>query len=109
FYSTSNFFSNQLEIEGQLIRNWHHIVFIRRGNQTLHYLDGELIHTNVVSTQGLNMSHDWYIGTFSANNPYYNELNYNFYGVIDDVYIYNRALNECEIEALYNNIFPPER
>jgi hypothetical protein len=72
-------------------------------------MDGELITIRNVSSSPLNMNHKWFIGTSTGNNPFYNDLNYNFHGKIDDLFIYNRAINECEIEALYRGSFPPER
>ncbi len=48
------------------------------------------------------MNHNWFIGTFSGNNPHYGSFNYSFYGLIDDLRIYNRALSNDEILALYN-------
>lgn len=107
FNTTS--FINELNTGLEIINNWHHIVFIRKGDKTYHYINGELFDIRVNNYSKMDMQHNWYIGTFSGNNPYYNDLNYNFYGVIDDIYIYKRAINECEIEALYKGVFAPER
>jgi hypothetical protein len=48
------------------------------------------------------MNHNLYLGTFSGDNPYYQRLHYNFDGKIDDIRIYNIALKEVEVTALYN-------
>jgi pimeloyl-ACP methyl ester carboxylesterase len=47
------------------------------------------------------MQHNWFIGTFSGNNPNYSSFNYSFYGLIDELRIYNRALSDTEIKSLY--------
>ena len=111
--TTSDFdtqpFINDLNISANIINIWHHIVFSRNGSFTNHYVDGILIDIRANNTSLLNMQHNWFIGTFSGNNPNYNGLNYNFYGLIDDIYIFDRAINACEVEALYSGNFPPER
>jgi hypothetical protein len=82
---------------------------MRKGDKIYSYVDGNLLGVKNSITETLDMQHTWNIGTFSGNNPYYKYLNYNFYGMIDDIFIYKRALNDCEIEALYTGEFPPER
>ncbi len=92
---------------GLLIANqWIHVTYIRQGSEFSTYVNGEQISyntpiDNIDSDRAINMQHNWYIGTFSGNNPYYNNLNYNFSGKIDDVRIYNRPLTNEEVKKLF--------
>ena len=85
-----------------LLDRWHHNVFIREGQQTYHYFDGVLMTENYNDGSILDVMHNIYIGTFSGNNPNYDDRNYNFNGKIDDVYILNRAISEEEVLELYS-------
>lgn len=86
---------------------WHQLLLMRKGADDFTYFDGELLPAtyarNQPSDQPLNMAHNWFIGTFSGNNPYYRNgvFNYSFFGLIDDLRIYNRALSESEIQELH--------
>ncbi|BBL74603.1 LamG domain-containing protein [Methylomagnum ishizawai] len=116
----SAFSSNYLEqntpfaIKGK----WLHHVFIRKGDKDYTYLDGKLIKSsyanNVKKDTLLDMQHDWFIGTSLGNNPNYGGhcnchfgFNYSFYGLIDDMRIYGRALAASEIQTLYYQGNPP--
>jgi hypothetical protein len=98
--------NTQMLIKGR----WVHTVFMRLGDKDYTYIDGQLINSTYVSGRDvkrddlLNMQHTWFVGTFSGNNPNYNggRFNYSFYGLIDDIRIYNRALSESAIKELYN-------
>ncbi len=95
-------YSNGLSIANQ----WIHITYIRQGSEFSTYINGEQISynkpiDNIDSDRAINMQHNWYIGTFSGNNPYFNDLNYNFSGKIDDVRIYDRPLTNEEIKKLF--------
>ncbi|RLG28126.1 hypothetical protein DRO03_10600, partial [Methanosarcinales archaeon] len=99
----------ELNTQMSLRGKWIHNVFIRKGDMDYTYIGGQLISAtyssrfNVKSNELLNMQHNWFIGTFSGNNPNYNRgvFNYGFYGIIDEVCIYNRALTADEIKTLY--------
>jgi hypothetical protein len=86
---------------------WHQLLLMRKGADDFTYFDGELLPAtyarNQPSDQPLNMAHNWFIGTFSGNNPHYRNgvFNYSFFGLIDDLRIYNRALSECEVQSLF--------
>lgn len=74
---------------------WHHLVGVRRGTVLEIWVDG------VKGTDGstccdanLNTGESFYIGADQNSNRYSNSS-------IDDVRIYNRALNEDEIKRLY--------
>ena len=71
--------------------NWHQITVIREGSSYRVYVDGELIGSTgrtVINYAGI------YIGSrYNVEAP--------FNGFIDEVIIFNRVLNEEEIDALY--------
>ncbi|MFX0556541.1 LamG-like jellyroll fold domain-containing protein [Maribacter sp. CXY002] len=107
FYATDDILNNYLEtntnmpVKGQ----WYHIVWGRNGDQDFTYVNGDLMVQTYASKINkdteLDMQHNWYIGTFSGNNPNYSEFNYNFHGKIDDIRFYDVALEEKFIKALY--------
>jgi hypothetical protein len=88
------------------LSQWHNIVFLRKGDEVKTYIDNKLTNSKKKSAQILNMNHPLYIGTFCGNNPYYNvageKVNFMFRGEIDDLRIYDRAISEVEISAIYN-------
>ena len=80
------------------INTWYHIVQVWSSTQGQIYLNGSLIlQTSGNATVG-NNSADLLIGkpNWIASNAK------NFNGKIDDIGIWNRALNQCEIQALYS-------
>ncbi len=91
------------DVNGQ----WRFFVFVRKDENTYTYLDGQLLTTSyaaeVKRRDVLDMRHNWYIGAFNGNNPHYNDgvFNYSFHGLIDDFFIYDRALSAVEIQTLY--------
>ncbi len=77
---------------------WYHIVQVWSGSQGSIYINGNLVaQTSGVSVVGDN-NLDLLIGkpNWVAGNVK------NFNGIIDDIGIWNRALNQCEIQALYS-------
>ena len=88
------------------VMEWHHLVYMRRGGKMYQYIDGQLVMSAQKKAKVLDMQHPWYVGTFAGNNPdyLYGSFNYNFHGVIDDLRIYFRALNETEILVLNDKI-----
>lgn len=85
------------------VGQWYHVVLIRDTNKIKLYVNGEL-NTNEVSYNGFNSN-------TNGNKPTWGSLpagsvgarlNANFFkGKIDDVRVYNRILNEEEIDSLY--------
>ena len=96
--------NTKINIKGK----WHHHVFMRIRDADYTYFDGQLINStyykDIKRDDPLNMKHDWFIGTFSGNNPNYGAIkdgyNYSFFGLLDEMRIYNRALSESEIKVL---------
>jgi hypothetical protein len=84
--------------------SWHHLVYVRKATVTSLYFDG-VKSTNLVYNIGENVSgisditHPWYIGVFAGGSS---SDNFFYKGVIDELYFYNRALSESEIEKLHD-------
>ena len=95
FYSSLGGWDDSTFIEKD---KWYHLVLVADSNIVSAYLDGELIRTSTKSNvQPYNSSYDLFLGRyFDSFAPYW--LN----GVLDDVRIYNRALNATEIDSLHN-------
>ncbi|MGB8216492.1 MAG: LamG-like jellyroll fold domain-containing protein [Candidatus Methanoperedens sp.] len=78
---------------------WHHIVGVYNNSKAIIYFDGVKqgeVAKPVITTNNLPLE----IGRYGQNNRYA------FNGAIDEVRIYNRALNASEIQALYNSPAP---
>jgi len=88
-----------------------HLVFTRKGSLDATYINGTLLDAdysvNLKSDAALNMQHNWYIGCYSGNNPYYsanNTTQYKYQGLLDNLRLYNRALTTDEIQFLYREM-----
>jgi hypothetical protein len=80
------------------LNGWYHLVMVVDNLDMYFYLNGTLISNmkalnNVVSDQGVQSA---VLGTSRLLNNRF------FDGLIDDVYIFNRSLNDKEVYALYN-------
>ena len=77
---------------------WYHVYidFDNNSGQQKMYVNGSLIKSNRISNN-INLN-KIYIG----RGEDYSAATF-FKGNIDDIYLFNRALNESEIQALYNN------
>ena len=99
---------------------WHHLVGVRRGATGLIYVDGVLensvtnpavlsVNGGSVDTGGCLYAR---IGAVHSDIGHCNSLAPNpqepnfFQGLIDEVKIYNRALSDCEIQAIVNTSTP---
>lgn len=116
-YSINSFTGGN--IPASLNGEWKHIVFMRNGKKFYTYLNGELLtnnfdHRSDFSDEYLNMTHQWFIGTFAGNNknyvPIQQGFNYSFNGVIDDIRIYDRILSLDDVQQLYkeNILWDPD-
>ncbi len=83
------------------ISNWHHYVYIisQSGNSKKIYLDGVLKSNTSYSLSVSNKNFPLYIGAGLSNGT---GNSIRFRGKIDDICIYNRALNPNEVAALYS-------
>ncbi len=84
---------------------WHHIVSIRRGSDLELYLDGDPLDSISGDVRNVDSSSPFYIGAFRDASDNIEKV---LVGVIDDIFIYNRALTETEIEELYSAQPPPD-
>jgi hypothetical protein len=95
------------EIVGFSTGSWYHLAFTYDGSSLQHYVDGLPVGApKTVTGNIVDNSNDVAIGSDSDSiNPF------NLDGIIDDVRVYNRALDSDEINSLYNlsstQIFDP--
>ena len=86
---------------------WHFLVYTYDMGITKFYLDGQFISTVTVTHPPLNFIYnpniDFTIGGAHVNNCTHNN---HFDGIIDDVRLYVRALNDQEVFQLYYESFP---
>lgn len=78
---------------------WQHLTIVRQGGRVRLHLNGELI--NVFSTLeriNVNNDGDLIIGDSDCKNA----TEFPFNGLIDELRVYNRALNELEVRELYD-------
>jgi len=92
------FISNFIEMDGNNKTNndsWHLIVGVRESNHIRLNVDGKL-NTTDSNSESVDNFFDVIIGKHGYKDESY------FDGSIDDINIYNRALSEAEIQALYH-------
>jgi len=82
--------------------HWYHLCVTGNEDSTNVFLNGDLIATSLHSSEAYfaNVPFEWTIGASALHHTYH------FKGAIDDVGIWNRALTEAEISALYNSELP---
>ena len=76
---------------------WHHIAVTKNGTNVVFYIDGNG-YTSAPYNDTFVFSGEAAIGGYSSDGAYYES----FYGSIDELSIYNRALSASEIQAIYN-------
>ena len=76
--------------------NWHHIVVVRSSTSTIIYIDNSPTTNNNTFTSNNGGTEPFRIGRDNIGSPDY------FNGKIDQVRIFNRALDSGEVTALYN-------
>ena len=82
---------------------WHQITALHEGTSIKLYIDNTMVESTTVSTPDV-------VTTYldSPQNLAIGRLNYNgpdpghFFGLLDDIHIYNRALTVTEIDSLYH-------
>jgi len=74
-------------------KQWYHVILQKEGNVYKIFINGVLDKTWNVSTSS-DYNCGMYLGSISLKSEY-------FKGQIDDIRVYNRALNSSEISALY--------
>ncbi len=81
---------------------WHHIVYIKNGINHTIYVDGS-VDQSFVSNVTINQDQP----TFFGKRWYQSSDAFWFNGIIDDIYIYNRALSNDEVQMLYQQGLNP--
>ncbi len=84
---------------------WHHFALVREGTKAYTYINGELIRTGR-RCSGVDISNDTPL-SFSNSTCVGRGGARRFKGVLDELRIYDRALEPEEIEALYD-LYPVE-
>ena len=86
--------SSNGKIDGNKLNEWVHVAVTYSKNKACMYIDGRLAETRSITADFTKMnSYDLYLGRCSNNR-------YPLDGVMDEVRIYNRALNACEVLEL---------
>lgn len=81
---------------------WYFIAGVREGKTLKLYVNGELKSVKTDTIWGKSEGYPFYIARTNAGLDWYEGERFN--GVIDEVRVYNRALSDEEIRALYNEI-----
>lgn len=93
--------------DSEPIGEWHHWVITTDSSGTKMYVDGILEVSNSTYVNNTYVSEkELGIGVISSPNGFvpYTDANVGYCdGVLDEIRIYNRALSESEIQALYNS------
>lgn len=79
---------------------WHHLVVMKNENECKIYIDGELKTSRPITS--MDISNDYPLVIGSNAEPKEHTM---FKGVIDEVAVYNRALDEDEIKVIMENGF----
>jgi hypothetical protein len=74
-----------------LLNTWHCVVAVKKQNNLYLYLDGALVAQNTMENSGALIGS----GPIRIGCPEFN-------GIIDEIRFYNRAVNQTEIEELFN-------
>jgi type II secretory pathway pseudopilin PulG len=72
--------------------NWHNIVFSYNGTHKKVYIDGSLFNSRAITGSLGTNTNDFFIGSNTEN----------YTGLMDEVKVYDRALTQTEVTALYN-------
>ena len=99
-HSNSNIDISAVTQSSTLSMSWHHIVVVKSNNELKMYLDNLLVDTNDITNFNYSTSsiYPLVFGKASWYNGGY------FSGKIDDIGIWNRALTQQEITAIYNQV-----
>ena len=76
------------------INNWHHLVGVKSGTNYNLYIDNVVVGLNTNCNTNFINGYPIYFGNSSVNTEF-------THGTLDDIAIYNRALTQQEITALY--------
>ncbi len=77
--------------------NWHHVAVTKSGNQVVFYVDGAA-DTPIIYNTTFGFTTNAAIGARGDNNA-----QNAFFGAIDELAIYNRALTASEVQSIFNS------
>lgn len=77
-------------------QTWYNFTIVKQGNNYSYYINGQLDKTSVAVSSALSQMIGMRFGYSGATSEYLN-------GKLDDIGIWNRALTQAEITALYNS------
>ncbi|HMO52321.1 MAG TPA: LamG domain-containing protein, partial [Kiritimatiellia bacterium] len=94
---TGNEINHVISTDNPPPQEWHHLVvtYDRESGLARLYLNGELTVEKNLGSMTLQTAYDLFIGTRPSQNDAW------FFGWLDEVRVYNRALSPREIEALH--------
>ncbi|KYK25976.1 hypothetical protein AYK26_01710 [Euryarchaeota archaeon SM23-78] len=84
--------------------DWHHVVGVRGGGQIKLYIDGGLADQAADTVGSVDNNENFVIGKGGyGNNIGGTYMIFSFFGKIDEIAIYDKALTDAEISQLYQN------
>lgn len=103
FYTELRFTSGDLVTQGGTITKniWNHVAVTSKTNETKLYVNGQLVKTSINPYSPLSLYGVFRIGGLNVGNKMYQ-------GLLNDVRVYNRALNQNEISLLANKGYDEE-
>jgi len=94
-YPTYQFFSSNPESFAQVTTEWQHLAVTVSGKVIRFYENGDRVYSQELEGGEANKFSHLIIGQNRNRDAKYQ-------GAIDDVYVYNRAINDAEVERLFN-------
>ncbi len=96
-------------IEYDFLNKWTLITVTRQQGKINHYINGTLVEGYTIDfshelNEAFAMNHKWYIGNTLNHDPLsMDHTDFGFKGLLDDLRIYDYALSEDEVQALYKH------
>ncbi len=84
------------------LNTWQHVACVFNGTHVLNYVDGNVKSTTAITGSVVPSEYNICVGCSTDNTLFQNH----FYGNIDEVRIYDRALTGSEINASMNSAYP---
>jgi len=93
--------------KSSLLKNtWYHITIVRYLDNVKLYINGVLDYKGKAESRNDSGAID---NSLIGARDYKRKLKHLFWGKLDDIYIYNRALSESEIKEIYNKALHPKQ
>ena len=98
--------SNNWDNSTPVIGKWYHLVCTRDNNSIKLYVDGQLIINNSTLTATGGTSPNYASESFVTFGARHGGTSQYMQGSLDDIHLYNRAINAAEVKALYDGNTP---